>query len=168
MAWSFKADMYWRQSSAWINALVTRSFKHCTAFSEFSSYLKSWFQRKTRIKLVWGRLHLIAHYIFELLSKQQLWTPPKGWTYIWYMSWQISGCVIVLSFGTFHMWNYSTAIKEANLSYLKFIRIFTPYLSRPEHAGLWYLIYVFQIVPNYISFLQFDSKYLLVRQKPKT
>jgi hypothetical protein len=42
--------------------------------------------------------------------------------------------------------------------YLKLICIFTPYLSRPEHARFWYLIYVLQIVPNYISFLQFDDK----------
>lgn len=34
--------MYFRQSSTCIKALVTRSFKHCTAFSEFSSYFKSW------------------------------------------------------------------------------------------------------------------------------
>lgn len=52
--------------------------------------------------------------------------------------------------------------------YLKFICIFTPYISRPEHAGLWYLIYVLQIVPNYISFLQFDVNYLLATQNLKT
>jgi len=48
--------------------------------------------------------------------------------------------------------------------YLKFICIFTPYLSRPEHAGPWYLIYVLQIVPDYISFLKFDDKNLLTTQ----
>lgn len=52
--------------------------------------------------------------------------------------------------------------------YLKFICIFTPYISRPEHAGLWYLIYVLQIVPNYISFLQFDVNYLLATPNLKT
>lgn len=34
-----------RQSSAWIKALVIMSFKHCTALTEFSSYLKSWLTR---------------------------------------------------------------------------------------------------------------------------
>jgi hypothetical protein len=52
--------------------------------------------------------------------------------------------------------------------YLEFICIFTPYLSRPEHAGLWYLIYVLQIIPNYISFLRFDDKYLLMTQTLET
>lgn len=39
---SRKAAMYFKQSSTCIKALVTMSFKHCTAFSEFSSYFKSW------------------------------------------------------------------------------------------------------------------------------
>ena len=42
IAGSRKAAMYIKQSSTCIKALVTMSFKHCTAFSEFSSYFKSW------------------------------------------------------------------------------------------------------------------------------
>lgn len=42
IAGSRNADMYFKQSSIWIKALVTISFKHCTALSEFSSYFKSW------------------------------------------------------------------------------------------------------------------------------
>lgn len=57
--------------------------------------------------------------------------------------------------------------KKTNVAYLKFSRIFTPYLSRPEHAGPWYFINILQIIPNYISFLPFDFKYLLVRQNLK-
>lgn len=36
-----RSDMYFRQSSACSNALVTISFRHCTAFTEFVSYFKS-------------------------------------------------------------------------------------------------------------------------------
>lgn len=39
---SRKSDMYFKQSSACIRALVTMSFRHCTALTEFSSYFKSW------------------------------------------------------------------------------------------------------------------------------
>ena len=38
----FKADMYLMQSSMCIRASVTISFRHCTAFSEFSSCFKSY------------------------------------------------------------------------------------------------------------------------------
>ena len=46
MAGFLKADMYFKQSSICIKALVTMSFKHCTAFTEFSSYFKSWSRSK--------------------------------------------------------------------------------------------------------------------------
>lgn len=42
VAGSFKAAIYWRQSSACIKALVTMSFKHCTDFAKFCSHLKSY------------------------------------------------------------------------------------------------------------------------------
>jgi hypothetical protein len=42
IAGSRNADMYFKQSSTCIKELVTMSFKHCTASTEFSSYFKSW------------------------------------------------------------------------------------------------------------------------------
>lgn len=37
--------------------------------------------------------------------------------------------------------------------HLKFDNIFTPDLTRPEHARLWYLINILQIISNYVCFL---------------
>lgn len=42
IAGSLKVDMYFKQSSTCVKAFVTMSFRHCTAFTEFSSYFKSW------------------------------------------------------------------------------------------------------------------------------
>jgi hypothetical protein len=46
-----KAAMYFKQSSTCIKALVTMSFRHCTAFSEFSSYFNSWIAKIEKLSV---------------------------------------------------------------------------------------------------------------------
>lgn len=53
------------------------------------------------------------------------------------------------------------------LMYLKFINIFTPYFPRPEHTAPWYLIYVLQIIPYYIGFLQVEVQILVTELNVK-
>lgn len=52
--------------------------------------------------------------------------------------------------------------REMKNSNLKFVNIFTPNLTGPEHTALGYFIYIFQIISDNVCFLQYIANMLVL------